>query len=161
MRKILIADAQKCTGCKLCELFCSLHHTKEFSPSKARIRVVEFHEELVFVPMTCWHCEEAACMEACPANAIRRDHDTAAVVIDAGRCIGCKMCIMACPFGAITHAGGETPLKCDLCEGKPHCAMICPTGAIRYDRADALMEDRRRSAALRLRTPALQMPEAV
>jgi carbon-monoxide dehydrogenase iron sulfur subunit len=127
MMKTLQIYPGKCVGCKLCELACSFEHFGEFDPSVSFIRNANFQDEpFFFVSVACFQCEEPYCMEICPAGALKRNEKTAAVVVDKERCIGCKMCTLACPFGNITFA------KCDLCDGDPACAKICPTEAIQY-----------------------------
>ena len=73
-------------------------------------------------------------MEICPANAIRKDEETGAVVIDLSRCAGCKMCMLACPSGNIHFDPKEhVAKKCDLCEGDPHCVKFCTSGALNFE----------------------------
>jgi electron transport protein HydN len=98
---------------------------------------------LVSVPVQCKHCENPACMAVCTSGAISRING--AVIVDRDKCIGCKSCVDACPFGAVRMAPlgftlnqDGTPKtvanKCDLCtglEGGPACKRVCPTGALR------------------------------
>jgi electron transport protein HydN len=92
-------------------------------------------------PVQCRHCENAACKQACTSNAISIKDNT--VVIDAKKCIGCKNCVIACPFGAVeivetaeVNSDGTNKKianKCDLCVGvadKPSCIRVCPTEAL-------------------------------
>lgn len=137
MRKILIFDASKCTGCKTCEMACSLIQTGVCNPSSSRRRTVHFDEEILDVPMQCQQCEDPACMNICPTNAIYVEEETGAKVINQTKCIGCRMCMIACPFGAISMDPlSNKVIKCDLCAGDPACAKFCPTGAIEYVTAD-------------------------
>lgn len=125
---------EKCVGCKLCELACSFKHFEEFNPSISFITNTDFREEpAFFTSITCFQCEEPYCMEICPAKALKRSEETGAVVVDKDRCVGCKMCTLACPFGNIVFLEREgVSGKCDLCNGDPECAKICPTEAIQY-----------------------------
>ena len=100
------------------------------SPVLSRIRVVKIEEKGFDFPLSCFHCENAPCMNSCPTGAIERE-DTGAVIIKDELCIGCKLCFLACPFGAISIRE-NMPVKCDLCHGKPFCAEICPSDAIKY-----------------------------
>jgi carbon-monoxide dehydrogenase iron sulfur subunit len=136
-RKVLFIDYQKCTGCRACEALCSLHHYGEVNPARAHIRVMKSFEGVVDLPLTCQQCEDAPCEKACLVGAISRNRDTGAMLIDQSRCIGCRICIYTCPFGAI-HIDPVTceTSKCDLCNGDPQCITFCVTGALRYERMD-------------------------
>ncbi len=130
MLKGLVIDPGKCTGCKQCELACSLENEGEFNVSKSRIRVFDFHHEARFIPYTCTQCDEAWCQQACPVNAITTTDDGVKVVND-NLCVGCKVCTIACPFGTVNYnASTGKVIKCDMCGGDPECAKICPTDAI-------------------------------
>ena len=83
------------------------------------------------VVLTCRHCLRAPCMEVCPAEALKRDPSTGAVVVDEALCIGCRDCVFACPFGAIKMEAGKA-IKCDLCGGDPACVRHCPTRALSF-----------------------------
>jgi Fe-S-cluster-containing hydrogenase component 2 len=131
--KKLIFDPELCTGCRACELACSFINEGVFSPAKARIRVVKFDRDGIDVPVGCEHCEDAPCMIACPVRAIYRDEDTYAVTLDPELCIGCKRCLIVCPFGAIGFdEERKIFFKCDLCRGEPECVKWCFTQAVRY-----------------------------
>jgi len=132
MLKALVIDPGKCTGCKQCELACSLEQEGVFNVAKSRIRVFDFHEEARFIPYTCTQCDEAWCQQACPVNAITTTDDGVKVVHD-NLCVGCKVCTIACPFGTVNYnASTGKVIKCNLCGGDPECAKICPTDAIVY-----------------------------
>jgi Fe-S-cluster-containing hydrogenase component 2 len=120
---------EKCAGCHICELVCSLYHFKVNNPKKSRIRVQTlFPEPGINKPVVCRQCKKPACMEACPEGAITIEQGT--VKLNPQKCTGCKKCLEACPFGALfTHPDIPYPLKCDLCNGDPQC-LICPKGAI-------------------------------
>lgn len=150
----LAIDPEKCTGCRICEVFCSFKKLEEVQPSRARITVVRGQQAGRFAPSTCWQCQRPRCAEACPENAITRHKPTGAMLVDQALCIGCKLCVQACPFGGMAwdEELGQ-PAKCDLCDGEPECAHMCPTGAIRYVHADRETARRRREGLARL--PAL------
>lgn len=131
----------RCTGCRVCELVCSDAHEGVFQPSKARIQVLSFDETVQDVPIVCQQCADAPCLEACPQDAISRDPETTAVVVDRELCIQCGACVRACVIGrdqvdpedklAIRlDDEKEMPLKCDLCGGDPQCVKFCPTDAL-------------------------------
>lgn len=147
MRK-LIFSPEKCTGCRACELACSFSCDGVFSPSRSRIRVTKIDEKGIDIPSGCYHCDKAPCMEVCPVRAIYRDKRTNAVVVDVDMCIGCEVCITACPFGAINYDDQKKLVyKCDLCHGNPECVKWCFTGGIVYtDIANITREKRTREA---------------
>ncbi|NIS83061.1 MAG: 4Fe-4S dicluster domain-containing protein [Anaerolineales bacterium] len=122
--------ADKCTGCRLCELACSLQKTNTFNPKLARIRVRHREDEL-YTPALCTQCEDEWCVKACPQEVIARDLTTQVILIDLDDCNGCGDCIEACPIGVMGwHPHDETPFKCDECEGQPVCVPICPADAL-------------------------------
>jgi electron transport protein HydN len=115
-------------------------------------------------PVQCRHCENAACKQACTSGAISvRD---GAVVINTAKCIGCKNCVIACPFGAVeivevaqvrgedsgAEAGRKVANKCDLCAGvadHPSCVRVCPTEALKLvsnDVFETCLKSKRQSA---------------
>ena len=96
-----------------------------------------FDEQASFAPYTCFQCDEAWCMQACPVNAIDLDENTGAKIVIDEVCVGCKLCVIACPFGTIFFdKADDVAAKCDLCAGDPACAHACPTGAIEHTRTD-------------------------
>ncbi len=133
MPKSLHIDAEKCTSCLLCEMACTFEHEGLFNPARSRIKVFEFEHGRHSIPYTCTQCDAAWCMKACPTRAISNDLLLNAKIIDESRCVGCKACTQACPYGTIAyHAPSGKVSKCDYCGGEPKCAEICPTGAIVY-----------------------------
>jgi Fe-S-cluster-containing hydrogenase component 2 len=134
----LAIHPEKCTGCRQCELACSFVQAGAFQPARSLVRVHVFDEQASFAPYTCFQCEESWCMQVCPVNAIDVDPATGARIVLDPVCVGCKLCVIACPFGTIFFdAGTGTAAKCDLCAGEPACARACPTGAIEAVAGDA------------------------
>ncbi|MEM3506042.1 MAG: 4Fe-4S dicluster domain-containing protein [Candidatus Bathyarchaeia archaeon] len=134
--KLLVVNPEKCTGCRICELVCSLHHTNVFNIKRSRISILKYEEGLD-IPMLCQHCETPLCKEACITGAIYRDEKTNAIMINENKCIGCKICMLVCPFGGISiDIKTNKIIKCDLCNGDPQCVEFCPTNALEYVRAD-------------------------
>lgn len=133
VRKILLVDPDKCTGCRICETVCSLHKEGECAPSKSRVRISSREFFGADIPLVCVQCKEAPCITVCPENAISRDLKTGAMVVDPVTCIGCRLCLKSCPFHAISiDIKKRKSLICDLCEGNPTCVAFCPTGAIEF-----------------------------
>jgi len=128
----LKVDFERCSGCKICELACSLKKQGGFGSAFSRIRIKESLANQIFdIPIFCKQCEEAYCVKACPVNAIGIHPITKAVFVKSELCIGCISCILACPEGAIFFDNqNEIPIICDLCGGDPECVKYCPTGAI-------------------------------
>ncbi len=148
MEKSLHINPEKCTGCLQCELACSFENEGVFNPAKSRIKVFEFEHGRYSVPYTCTQCADAWCMQSCPVDAIVINLATGAKDVVEDRCVGCKVCTIACPFGTINYnKDTETVIKCDLCGGAPACADACPTEAITFIDSDSTGYDRMRSWA--------------
>lgn len=135
MGSVIVVHTEKCSGCRMCEVACSLRNMKECNPERSRIRVIKMQQngQLEFVPSTCMQCETAMCELVCPAKAISRDPNTGARIVDEKKCIGCSSCSYACPFGAcfVDRALGKS-IVCHQCEGDPTCVKVCPSGALQY-----------------------------
>ena len=100
------------------------------------------------MPYTCTQCAEAWCLQACPVEAIVVNRVTGAKDVLDERCVGCKVCTIACPFGTVNyHQVTGKVIKCDLCGGDPACAKACPTAAITYVDADQTGYERMRAWA--------------
>ena len=139
--KRIVAREEYCIGCRLCEIRCLVQHSKSKKIIKAfrterdsvipGIRVEQ--SGYVSFALQCRHCDDAPCIEACITGAMHRDPDTGAVLCDTDRCVGCWVCIMVCPVGAV-RPGPERRVasKCDLCigQGSPVCVENCPNEAI-------------------------------
>ncbi|MHC1604739.1 MAG: 4Fe-4S dicluster domain-containing protein [Candidatus Methanofastidiosia archaeon] len=151
MNKTIVIDVEKCTGCRLCELACSLEHEKNCNPARSRIHALIWAEEGVSVPVVCCQCDDAPCVQVCKFEALKRDASTGAVIVVEDNCIGCKMCMMACPYGCIGYNKDKhVVFKCELCEGDPECVKFCPTDAIRFIKMEKTSVDRKRSFAKRI-----------
>ena len=144
--KFVIADPRKCVGCKACMAACLVKHFVPGDVPIARLNVVRVGEEMT-APILCHHCEDAPCAEACPTAALYRDGDRVAVRI--AQCIGCRSCVVACPFGAVDVVERYDPyelgditvgaveraavVKCDRCVDRsrgPACIEACTSNAL-------------------------------
>lgn len=133
--KTLVIHPERCTGCGDCERACSDRQTGIRNPMRSCIRVIrEFDDDTFYLPMTCQQCEDPPCLAACPNEAIFRDDVPDRVVINHQKCVGCRMCVSACPFGAMgfDEERGKS-FKCDLCGGDPECVRACEAKAIEYN----------------------------
>lgn len=151
MAKVLYIDYQKCTGCRLCELVCSVAHDGVSNPVRSRIKVMKWESEGLYVPMSCQQCQDAPCINVCPVKALSRNPELGYVKLDYDICIGCRACVVVCPFGAMSYNAADGKVfKCDLCEGDPQCVRFCEEKAVDYVDADDLSILKKRDAAGRL-----------
>ncbi len=164
MKKVIVAHIERCMGCHSCELACAVAHSvsKDLNTmvrvgEKPGIRIYMEAYEGIAIPIHCNHCEEAACLLACPTGAIHRKEERGPVMVDTSRCIGCRMCVQACPFGVITlDSNGKGVLKCDLCmerlaEGQePACVAACPTKVVIFGSEEETNREKRRKVAEKL-----------
>ncbi|WP_114191716.1 electron transport protein HydN [Edaphovirga cremea] len=173
MNRFIIADPNKCIGCRTCEIACVMAHSSDqdisaltsanFAPRLHVIKGVN-----VSTAVLCRQCEDAPCANVCPNGAISRQDDMVLVMQE--RCIGCKTCVVACPYGAmevvtrpVIRQNGAVMTsttekaeahKCDLCSGRengPACMETCPTNALHCVDRNLLQEmnaEKRRRAAL-------------
>lgn len=147
MKRIWV-DGEKCLGCKTCELQCAVERcsvTKTLTAAvkeepKPTARVGVYGPTGASFPLQCRHCQDATCLKACPSGAMQRDADKGTVVVDQTKCRGCWMCVMSCPFGAVTPSPAyKVAMKCDACVDmeEPACVASCPTGALVYGDEEA------------------------
>src|SRR4030042_2496706 len=150
MAKMLMINYEKCTGCRQCELVCSVQHEGVSNPSRSRINIIKWEAEGLYIPIACQQCEDAPCMSICPMKAISRDKALDYVKVDYDKCIGCRTCVTVCPFGAMSFdVIGKKIAKCDLCEGEPQCVRFCEVKAVDYIEADRQSLLKKRDAAFR------------
>ena len=116
----IVVDYNKCVGCGTCEMVCSLSHDDICSPALSRMRVVRQEREGYNVPITCSTCEKPACLNVCPVGAISRNKETDMIEIDAYRCIGCRQCVRACPFGHMNYNFERRWLSSVICVVEIH-----------------------------------------
>lgn len=147
MNKFIVANAQECIGCHVCEISCAVAHNEQQWPTSKD----DYHPRIwvhpagdKFVTMTCRHCQDAPCVRGCLVGALT--HKDGMVSLDESKCTGCKQCQIACPFGAINMV--EEPRgvaqKCDLCAsteaGTPQCVANCPSQALKMVDAGDLQQ---------------------
>lgn len=150
MPRQLLIKPEKCVGCKTCELICSYTREKNFDPVNSAVSVRVFEDAGLCVPVMCMQCEDASCVSICPKKAMRKADD-GTVKCDAAKCIGCKLCVNACPLGNVVFSPkARKVIKCETCGGSPGCAKYCPVNAIVYtDDADGLGRKQALAAALK------------
>ena len=121
---------QDCHGCLSCMTVCSMVNESFASLTGARVQVELSPFGGVHRIAICRQCAQAACVKACPEDAITR-HADGYLTVDYDRCTGCRACVKACPFGAMFwNPISERVIKCELCQGDPQCVQACPTGAL-------------------------------
>lgn len=157
----ILVDLTRCNGCDSCALACKEANQRpepDVVPTSLNSDAYTFVDrrqivtdagitQQIPVKRQCMHCLQPACVSACTVGALRKTPE-GPVVYDSEKCIGCRYCQYACPFGVPTY-DWDNPLglihKCELCisrleEGeKPACVAGCPTGALRFGRRSALL----------------------
>ncbi|MBI2918852.1 MAG: 4Fe-4S dicluster domain-containing protein [Chloroflexi bacterium] len=136
--RALALDPLKCTGCHSCEVACSTAREGASSLVQSRIRITAFEAEDFNCPIVCQQCQTPYCALVCPTRALVKNAGTGIVDWIQAKCVGCKMCLVACPFGALNMAEGGKVLKCDLCSGDPVCVRFCQPGALSYTSLDEI-----------------------
>jgi len=154
MGKVFAVDVSKCNGCYNCQLACKDEHVgNDWTPySKPQPEIGQFwmrvkenvggtipKVRIHYIPQMCNHCEKAVCMELCPNSAYYR-RDDGFVILDPEKCVGCGVCLAACPYDAIFK--NEELGICQKCTGcahlldngftLPRCVEVCPTDALFY-----------------------------
>lgn len=158
----ILTDTTKCIGCRECVVACKRRHDLE--PDVPRrwdlddglsarnwTSIVEQKRpsgEPGWVRKQCRHCAQPACVSVCPVGALSKD-ENGAVVYDGGKCMGCRYCMMACPYGVPRYdwdAAVPYVRKCILCHEHlkqgmtPACTDACPTGATIFGTREELLE---------------------
>src|SRR5262245_31078845 len=150
----LLFDQTRCIGCGACRAACKEQNDLPL-PIEERTTaytwtVVE-KEAGGYIRRLCFHCLEPTCASVCPVGALFKTAE-GPVVYDPAKCIGCRYCIMACPFGVPKYQWDRAvPVvaKCTLCADRvaeglaTACATVCPTGATMFGERDALVAEAR------------------
>jgi len=131
MDKAIVPVFEVCSGCRICEIACSISHFDRINPMKSRITIVKkgLENDLAVVCNQGLKCNEE-CVDSCPVEAIKRENGILKIIKE--ECTGCEACVEACPYNAIKMVE-EIAIKCDLCEGDPNCVKFCPLHAIKFD----------------------------
>lgn len=126
---------KKCTGCRICEITCSLIKTGAVCRAQSRIQLIRHRQTgaAYHTPTLCMNCCDAPCEKNCPTGATSRDKVTQLIVVDQELCIGCKACVFSCPFGAcFIDPVTDRAFRCDQCGGDPACVTSCPENVLVY-----------------------------
>lgn len=150
--KAILIDITKCIGCGNCAAACKEAHHQPEAPeptlSATAFTVVEPRGDK-FVRRMCLHCQDPACASACPVGGIKKTAQ-GAVRYDGSKCIGCRYCMIACPYGVPKYEWSKLApyvTKCDMCAervlaGKPTvCAEACPVGATIFGPRDEILAE--------------------
>ncbi|MEN8148923.1 MAG: 4Fe-4S dicluster domain-containing protein [Planctomycetota bacterium] len=157
--KAILYDVKRCKGCMKCVEACCVSNELSEEGSRAcftreglsdqRFTTLTLTEDERFVRQQCMHCIEPSCEAACIVGAIRKTPE-GPVVYDADKCIGCRYCMLACPFEVPRYEWKSNHpfiAKCQMCvdrEGGPACVEACPHFAAEYGDRDALLAKAKR-----------------
>lgn len=179
----LLYDATLCVGCKACVAACKAANDNpaEFSTvdklwdtpldtSGHTFNIIKMYRNgtmdtkdaetngYAFMKTSCMHCADPSCVSACPVSAMTKNPENGIVEYNPDKCIGCRYCVAACPFG-IPKYQYDDPTgrigKCELCRHRHKdghysaCAEVCPTGATLFGRTEDLLAEAKRRLALK------------
>jgi formate dehydrogenase iron-sulfur subunit len=162
MPRAILYDATLCVGCRECESACARRWKNPYDETIAKEERLSAHKNTAiqtfgerYSRRMCMHCADPTCVSVCPVGALKKTA-LGPVVYDEDRCMGCRYCMMACPFQVPTYEwSSRLPRvkKCDMCydrqsQGKPTaCSEACPTGASISGDRDALIAEARKRIA--------------
>ncbi len=158
----ILYDSTRCIGCRLCEAACAERWglpyddiiASEESLSEHKLTTVVTHGER-YTRRLCMHCIDPTCTSVCPVGALQKT-ELGPVIYEESRCIGCRYCMLACPFQVPAYEWSQQlprVKKCDMCYDRQRagqltaCAEVCPTGATACGDRDALIAEARRRIA--------------
>lgn len=140
MKRVYVNE-EWCLGCHLCEYNCAFANSGGADMAATlkgrriypRIHIEE--KDKISYAVSCRHCDDPICVKSCIAGAISKTDGV--VRIDRSKCVGCRTCILVCPYGALSSDESGVMQKCELCLenscGKPACVRGCPNHAIVYE----------------------------
>jgi len=182
----MLYDTTRCIGCKACVVACQQANDLEPDTSldglhlapvdlngrtKNVIKLYQEGERRSYMKAQCMHCIDPACAGACMLGSLKKDETTGVVGYDPSYCVGCRYCVMACPFNVPKFEFDRAVpkiVKCELCRHRiqgasaergadgftrypdghgPACCEVCPRQAVIYGRRDELLEEARRRIA--------------
>ena len=158
-RNCLVINLDRCIGCYACEVACKMENDIALGERWNKVVQVEPfgefpHVSTYWLPVMCQQCEESPCTHVCHTGASYRDEATGMVLVDKEKCIGCKYCMMACPYGVRSWNAAESVVeKCTLCahlskNGElPMCVRTCSAGARFYGDIDDPSSDASKALA--------------
>lgn len=139
MTKVIYCDVTRCDNCGECNTACEHEH---YGRNYMFVQPVGDY----YIPSNCRHCDQSPCVEVCPTGALTRNEDS--VSIASMKCIGCQLCTIACPFGAIWFDQfNKVSRKCDLCMDRlsnglePACVKACsPQHALLFGELEEMLD---------------------
>jgi formate dehydrogenase iron-sulfur subunit len=156
MSKAILYDATLCIGCKQCEQACAEKNKLPYNDATAAEQRQSDHKFTVvltkdgaFMRRMCMNCNDPACASVCPVAALRKTKE-GPVIYEVSRCMGCRYCMLACPFGVPRYEWNSINpkvQKCTMCSDRvlagnqTACAEACPTGATKFGDRDALVAE--------------------
>ena len=156
---LLLHTAKGCIGCHACEIHCKTNKQIGSEASPCRVIRVDSADPRTrylsrFAFLSCFHCKDAACIRACPTGAMQRRDDDGIVFINQDVCIGCKRCLLSCPWGAPQwDEATQKVIKCDYCKDRldaglqPACVTKCLTNCLELVKVEDLPDAQRRQQA--------------
>lgn len=179
----LLYDATLCVGCKACVAACKAanENPPEFNTvdklwdtpldtSGYTFNLIKMYRNgtmetkdaetngYAFMKTSCMHCADPSCVSACPVSAMTKNPENGIVEYNPGKCIGCRYCVAACPFGIPKYQYDDPTgriAKCELCRHRHKdghysaCAEVCPTGATLFGKTSDLLAEAKRRLALK------------
>ena len=156
--KALLYDATLCIGCKACEQACATQNSLPYDQAYAAQEITSAYKYTAVVQRgeaymrrICMHCQDPTCASVCPVGALQKTA-LGPVTYDEAKCMGCRYCMVACPFGVPKYEWNKLVprvRKCDMCAQRvaagqaTACTEACPTGATKFGDRDALLAEAR------------------